>query len=106
MRAQHLPSTAPFNVCVYKVSDKACLCWSDYENDPTYALYQIQVAHDARPSMLMNIRDSFSDFLKEMSTKDESYPCNLELLRDEGCVKLVVTNKADTENIGFVQSSS
>ena len=102
LRAQHLPATAPFNVCVYKVSDKAGYCWPDCADDVTYALYQIQVAHEARPSMLMNFRNSFSDFLKEISMNNDAYPCNLEVLRDEGSVKLVVSNK-DPENIGFVQ---
>ena len=74
------------------------------ENDPTYALYQVQIAHEARPSMLMSFRDNFSDFLNEMSSENNDYPRDLDVLRDEGCVKLVVSNKVDPEIIGFVQS--
>jgi hypothetical protein len=105
VRPQRLPTTAPFNVCVYKVSDKAGDCWSDVEKYPTYALYQVQVAHEARPSILISLRDSFSDFLKEMSTENDSYPGSLEVLRDQGCIKLVVSDKVDPENVGFVQSA-
>ena len=105
VRPQRLPTTAPFNVCVYKVSDKAGDCWSDVEKYPTYALYQVQIAHEARPSILISLRDSFSDFLKEMSTENDSYPGSLEFLRDQGCIKLVVSDKVDPENVGFVQSA-
>jgi hypothetical protein len=103
-RPQRLPTTAPFNVCVYKVSDKAGDCWPDVENYGTYALYQVQIAHEARPSILISLRDSFSDFLKEMSTENDDYPGSLEVLRGQGCIKLVVSDKVDPENVGFVQS--
>ena len=89
---------------MYKVTDKAGDCWSDVEKYDTYALYQVQIAHEARPSILISLRDSFSDFLKEMSTENDAYPGSLELLRDQGCIKLVVSDKADPENVGFVQS--
>ena len=105
VRPQRLPTTAPFNVCVYKVTDKAGDCWSDVEKHGTYALYQVQIAHEARPSILISLRDSVSDFLKEMSTENDSYPGSLEVLRDQGCIKLVVSDKVDPENVGFVQSA-
>ena len=90
---------------MYKVTDKAGDCWSDVEKYGTYALYQVQIAHEARPSILMSLRDSFSDFLKEMSTESDAYPGSLEVLRDQGCIKLVVSDKVDPENVGFVQSA-
>ena len=103
VRAKRLPATAPFNVCVYKVSDRAGYCWPDCEIDLTYALYQVQIAHEARPSSLMNFRDSFGDFLTEVSTKKPDFPANLEALRDDGSIKLVVSNKTDPDEVGFVQ---
>ena len=105
IRPQRLPTTAPFNVCVYKVSDKAGDCWPDVAKYATYALYQVQIAHEARPSILISLRDSLSDFLKEMSTESDAYPGSLEVLRDEGCIKLVVTDKNDPENVRYVQSA-
>ena len=104
-RPQRLPANAPFNVCVYKVSDKAGDCWSDIEKYPTYALYQVQVSHEARPSLLLSLRDCFADFLKDMSIENDAYPGSLDLLRDQGCIKLVVSDKVDPENVGFVQSA-
>ena len=73
IRPQRLPTTAPFNVCVYKVSDKAGDCWEDVQKYATYALYQVQIAHEARPSILISLRDSFSDFLKEMESQEDHY---------------------------------
>ena len=90
---------------MYKVTDKAGDCWSDVEKHGTYALYQVQIAHEARPSILISLRDSFSDFLKEMSAENDSYPGSFELLRDQGCIKLIVSDKVDPENVGFVQSA-
>ena len=89
---------------MYKVSDKAGDCWSDVEKYAAYALYQVQISHEARPSTLMSLRDSFSDFLKEMSAESDTYPGSFEVLRDQGCIKLVVSDKNDPENVGFVQS--
>ena len=100
------PNTAPFNVCIYKVTDRAGDCWSIFEGCPNAALYQIQIAHDARPSLLMNFRDSFSDFLKQKSTDSNSYPANLESLREECGIKLILTDRADPDNVGFVQSAA
>ena len=55
----------------------------------------------------MNFRDSFLDFLKQMSSAgQEGYPDTLESLRDEGGIRLVLTDKVDPENIGFVASSA
>ena len=69
-------------------------------------LYQVQIAHDARPSVLFNLRDSFSDFLKEISDEDKRYPSSFDELLNVGGVKLVLTDKNDPENVGFVQSTT
>ena len=102
-RPQRLPATAPCNVCIYKVTDKAGDCWSTFEGCIKASLYQVQMAHDARPSILFNLRDSFGDFLKEASAEKEGYPSSLEVLLNDGGIKLVLTDKDDPENSGFVQ---
>ena len=62
------------------MSDNAGDMWSNYEGTQA-KLYQIQMTHDARPSALFNVRDSFNDFLKEMAQDGESgYPASLDLL--------------------------
>jgi len=75
------------------------------EKHPTSALYQVQISHEARPSVLLSLRDSFADFLKDMSIENDAYPGSLDVLREQGCIKLVVSDKADPENVGFVQSA-
>ena len=105
-RPQRLPATAPFNICIYKVTDKAGDCWSTFEQCIKASLYQVQMAHDARPSILFNLRDSFGDFLKEASAEKEGYPSSLEVLLNDGGIKLVLTDKDDPENAGFVQWDS
>ena len=106
IRQQRPQTAAPFEVCLYKVSDKAVDCWPDLRVWQGTAIYQVQVAHTARPSMVFNLRKYFSEFLKDMSSKNHSYPGNLDVLRDEGHIKLVVSDKIDSENIGFVQCIS
>ena len=105
-RPSRLPATAPFNICIYKVTDRAGDCWSAFDGNNKAALYQAQIAHDARPSLLFNLRDSFGDFLKEVSAEDKDYPSGLEELQNMGGIKLVLTDKNDPDNIGFVQSNA
>ena len=69
-------------------------------------LYQAQLAHDARPSILFNLRDSFGDFLKEISAEDKDYPSSIDELLKVGGIKLVLTDKNDPDNVGFVKSSA
>ena len=59
--------------------------------------------HAARPSVLFNIRDSLSDFLKEASADKEEYPNNLESLLNKGGVKLIMSDKKDPDGAGFMQ---
>ena len=75
-----------------------------FEGSNIARLYQVQIAHDARPSILFNLRDSFGDFLKEMSAEDKDYPRSIDELLNIGGIKLVLTDKNDPDNVGFVQS--
>ena len=104
-RPQRLPATAPLAVCVYKVTDRAGDCWSNFEG-ATAGLWQVQLDHPARPSALFNLRDSLSDFLKESAAEKEGYPNSLEGLLNQGGVKLVLSDKNDPEGAGFVQCAA
>ena len=50
-----------------------------------------------------NFRDGFLDFLKAASADKEGYPNSLDILLKEGGVKLVLSNKDDPDDAGFVQ---
>ena len=75
-----------------------------FEGSNKARLYQVQIAHDARPSILFNLRNTFGDFLKEMSIEDKDYPSSIDELLNVGGIKLVLADKNDPDNVGFVQS--
>ena len=95
----------PLAVCVYKVTDRAGDCWSNFEGT-TAGLWQIQLDHSARPSVLFNLRDGFSDFLKESAAKKQGYPSSLDSLLNQGGVGLVLSDKNDPDGAGFIQSAT
>ena len=85
---------------VYPVTDSAGDLWSQYK-DTDEKLWQIQVDHDARPSISVNIRRSLEEYLKD--SKD-GLPETIQKLQSECGIKLTMTGKDDTDNIGcFVQ---
>ena len=63
-QTQRAVSNAPVNICIYKISDLAGDQWAAFKDTPT-KLWQVQLEHDARPSITVNILASFNDFLKE-----------------------------------------
>ncbi len=63
-QTQRAVSNAPVNICVYKITDLAGDLWAAFKDTPT-KLWQVQLEHDARPSITVNILASFNDFLKE-----------------------------------------
>ncbi len=101
-RPQKRPATAPLNVCVYKVTGRAGDVWSSFEGSVA-ALWQIQVDHNAHQSVLFNLRDALSDFLRQASADKEGYPNGLDGLLSQGGVKLVLADKNDPEGAGFIQ---
>ena len=99
-----LPAVAPFNVCVYKDTDKAGDCWPMFRDYTGWRLYQVQIAHEARPSIVFNLRNSFEECLKEQSTDQPGYPISIAALADESGIKLVITDNNDPDHVGFVTS--
>ena len=68
------PSTsAPVNICVYKVTDNAGDLWAQFK-DSTTKLWQVQIDHDARPSVAVSIVSQLSDFLKENARTSPGLP--------------------------------
>ena len=55
-----LPVTAPVVLGIYKYTDRARDVWVV---DESAALYQIQIKHDARPSICYELYNSFNEFL-------------------------------------------
>ena len=69
-----------------------------------WRLYQVQIAHEARPSIVFNLRNSFEDFLKEKSAEQPGYPMSIAALADESGIKLVLTDNNDPDHVGLVTS--
>ena len=99
-----LPAVAPFNVCVYKDTDKAGDCWPMFRDYTGWRLYQVQIAHEARPSIVFNLWNSFEELLKEKSADQPGYPISIAALADESGIKLVITDNNDPDHVGFVTS--
>ena len=98
---QRLPATAPVEVAIYKVTDQAGDLWSQYE-DTAAALWQVQVKHDARPSVVFDMHGSFNDFLATANAEEKSIPSSMQELQRVAGIKLVLTDAQDPEMVGFV----
>ena len=98
---QRLPAHAPVVVCLYKVTDEAGDVWNAYEGKEGIQLWQVQVSHDARPSITFGVIQSFNDFLHQAHASNEAVPTTLADLEGAG-MKLVSTDKTDPDDVGFV----
>ena len=56
--AQRQPGFAPVTVCIYKVTDEAGDVWSVYGSQAGVQLWQVQICHNARPSITFGIVNS------------------------------------------------
>jgi len=98
------PSTsAPVNICVYKVSENAGDLWAMYKESQT-KLWQVQIDHDARPSISVNIVRQFDEFLKDNARTSPGLPDSVQKLQQEAGIKLVLANTEDPDGIAsYVQ---
>ena len=101
-RPQKVTTNAPVVICVYPVTDCAGDLWAQYK-DTDEKLWQIQVDHDARPSISVNIRRSLEEYLKDASAEG-GLPETIQKLQSDCGIKLTMTGKDDTDSLGcFVQ---
>ena len=101
--ARRLPAHAPVHVCVYKYTDEAGDVWNAYEGKDGVSLWQVQVEHDARPSVTFGVIQSFNDYLRQAHAGNEAIPTTLADLQAQTGIKLVSADKTDPDNAGFVQ---
>ena len=99
-RPQRVTTNAAVVICVYPVTDSAGDLWAQYK-DTDEKLWQIQLDHDARPSVSVNIRRSLEEYLKE--SKD-GLPGTIQKLQSDCGIKLTMSGKEDPDSLGcFVQ---
>ena len=91
-------ANAPVNLVIFKVSDAAGDVWERFKGSDE-PLWQLQLSQDSARPLTYQFRDRFSDYLR--STKD--VPDTLQELQDECGIRLVVGDKNDPDDVGFVQ---
>ena len=100
-KSRRLPASATCNVCIYRYTDQASDLWDLFHGIDDVPLFQVQIAHEAQRSITFQMRDSFNDFLASAKDADGTMPANVQQLEAAAGVKLVVTDRADPESVGF-----
>lgn len=59
-------------------------------------LYQVQLRHDARPSLLMKTILNFNNYLADLHSQQPGVPSSLQHLRDEGIQLQIVNSQRDS----------
>jgi hypothetical protein len=99
---QRLPTTAPWIICVYKVTDSVGDVWDKFQGDSGLSLYACVMDHACRPSALMYLRDAFNEFLRAAKAENDTVPLDVASLMDLG-IRLVISDANDPDGAGFVQ---
>ncbi len=99
---RRLPAAAPVVVTMYKVSDRVGDFIERFQ-DTDLPLWQVQVDHPAQRAITFAVRDSFNDFLAKSHVEDEAIPASLQELEQETGIRVVLTDRADPDGIGFIQ---
>ena len=97
-----MPAVAPVVVCIYKISDRAGDVWDAYQEQEV-PLWQCQVDHAAQRPITFQMRDVFNDFLRAARADNEQMPASVRDLEDAVGVRLVVSDRQDPDDVGFVQ---
>ena len=99
---QRLPTTAPWVICIYKVTDSVGDVWDKFQGDSGLALYACVMDYACRPSALMYLRDAFNEFLRAAKAENDAVPVDVASLADLG-IRLVIADANDPDGAGFVQ---
>ena len=67
--------------------------WQSFQDTK---LWQVQIEHEARPSISVGMVSAFNDFLKETARASPGTPDSLPKLQADAGIKLVLTNTEDT----------
>ena len=68
-----------------------------------FPLYQVQIDHPAQRAITFQIRDAMNDFLRQQHDADASMPGTVQELERQLGVRLVVSDRTDPEEVGYVQ---
>ena len=101
--ASRRPETAPWHICIYKVSDCAGDLWSNFESAEDAALYACLMEHEARQSALLYLRDAFNAYLASARVENPAIPQDLPSLQEKCGIRLVVADAEDPLGVGVKQ---
>ena len=94
------PRSAPVICTVFKVGDCAQDLWASAK--PDAALFQVQLVHNCKPSLLFSFVASFNDYLKRAHDEDSDIPASISELAPLG-MRLSITNEEDPDAVGTFQ---
>ena len=83
------PTTAPVTISIRKYGDSAADFVGDWPEGQS--VWQVQITHDASPSMAVNIVDGMQRYLADLHEGDASMPATLSELKRSAGVSLVIT---------------
>ena len=61
---------------------------------------KVQIDHDARPSVSINIVHQFGEYLRDTAKGNPSMPDSLQKLQNEAGIRLILANTEDPDAIG------
>ena len=92
-------ATAPIELSILQYTE----CGTDVLHTlPAEPVFQIQVRHEAKPSITQRLIASMQTFLTKIHEEDKTMPSSLATLRTENGILLQITNHEDPAGIGFV----
>ena len=63
---------------------------------------QVQVTHEAKPSVLYMMGNNLEEFLQEQQTTTPGGPANIKEWETQWQCRFVITSKEDPDNIGYI----
>ena len=90
---QRVTTNAPVQICVYPITERAGDLWANYKESPSTKIWQVQMEHDARPSITVEVLDGFNEYLKETSRTNPSLPDSVQKLQAEAGIKLILPTR-------------
>ena len=95
------PAKSQLCICIFKVTDCAADMWRMFEGT-SVPLWQLQFDHAGKPSALYNFAMCFDEFLKKVGVRQHPMVSNKDDVLTHYNAKLIETDSADSDQVGFV----
>ena len=88
--------------CFFHDLDDAGDVWDAFQ-DKGVPLFQVQLDHPAQRAVTFQMRDAMTDFLRSIQKEDEAMPGTVQELERQLGVRIVIADRTDPEEVGYVQ---